>query len=115
MPQPFREICEELRRPHARACFRKAISYNRFAHASMSSCAGHWFKIKTSLVETAIRLALEALYIDDFQLGGGGIVGVTFPGVGRLHVRLGNLANDIQEFVWNQIRLQCSPTSSSVA
>ncbi len=65
------------------------------------------FRHKCRAVENAIRLAPESLYVDDFQLRRGGTVGITMPGEGRLHVKLGALSQAAREFVWRQILLQC--------
>jgi hypothetical protein len=108
----FSRLCSETRRTHSKSCFRKAITYNDFAHQVVMSGRKECFAMKTRYVENAIRLAPEAVYVDDFQLTGGGLIGIAYPGVGRLHLKLGDLSEDVQQFVWNQIRLQCSRTRS---
>ena len=104
----FKSLCSELERPHARACFGRAMRLNRIAHGANTRGRRVCFKMKTLAVEQAIRLAPDALYVDDFQLPGGGTIGVSWPGVGRLHVKLKNLASDTRQWVWKQICLQCA-------
>jgi len=48
-------------------------------------------------------------------LHGGGLVGITGLDGLRLHVKLGELADDTQAFIWDQIRRQCSPPSRPAA
>ena len=109
MDPDFRAVCDDLRRDHARRCFRRAVQYNQFAHNEAIQGRSQCFQMKARCIERAIRLAPEALYVDDFQLAGGGVVGITFPGLGRLHIKLGTLSGDIKEFIWRQIKDQCSP------
>ncbi len=71
--------------------------------------------MKTQLIEQTIRLAPEAVYIDEFSLEGGGVTGITMPGVGRLHVKLGELSEEGRAFVWKQICQQCSRPSKPAA
>ncbi len=104
----FRSLCYGLERPHTKACFRRAMQLNRFAHDTKVRGTRVCFKMKTLAVEQAIRLAPDALYVSEFQLPVGGTVGVTWPGVGRLHVKLKNLASDTRQWVWKQICLQCA-------
>jgi len=116
MSRSFRTVCEQLRRPHARACLCRAMLCNRLAHSAVVvGGRQEFFNMKTRSVEQAIRLAPEGFYVDDFRLHGGGLVGITGLDGLRFHVKLGDLADDTQAFVWDQIRRQCSPPSRPAA
>ena len=104
----FSAVCHNLKRLHARRCFAQAVRYNRLAHDDAVRGKRACFAMKARCIEAAIRLAPEAVYVDDFQLAGGGIVGITFPEIGRLHVKLAGLSEYGQQFVWTQIKKQCS-------
>lgn len=106
MNKTFSQQCQDLRRPHAAVCFTRAILLNKLAHGPGTSGRSKCFQLKTRFVEESIRLAPEAVFLDDFQLRGG-TVGVTYPTLGRLHVRLGDLNADTQQWVFHQIRMHC--------
>jgi hypothetical protein len=107
MASSFKEICDSLRTAHARKCFLKAKLYNRFAHDAQVRGRQKCYKMKTCNIETAIHLAPEALFVDEFLPVGGGLVGITFRGLGRLHVKWRALSDPARQFVWMQMRDRC--------
>jgi len=108
MAGSFKEICDSLRATHARQCFLKAGLYNRFAHNEKVRGRQWCYKMKTCNIEAAIHLAPEALFVDEFRPTGGGLVGITFRGLGRLHVKWRALSEPARQFVWTQMGDQCS-------
>jgi hypothetical protein len=109
----FREFCAARRFPDAESCFRRALRFNRFAHDNAVGGRSTCYEMKTKAVEQAIRLSPSSLCVDDFRLAGDVLVGISLPGVGRVHLRLGDLTAETKEWVWRRLRGDARRTQSA--
>ena len=98
----------------AESCFREAMLLNRLAHSPGVRGRRACFRRKTERVVRAIRLAPEAIIVDEVRVVNGQVVGLTFPKVGRLHVKWLELPDEIRCLLWAKLGESLSPGAWSV-
>jgi len=109
MPLSLNEYVAAHRHVAAQRCFREAMLLNRLAHSRKVAGRQTCFRRKTALVVHAIRLAPEIIVLDELRLLRGGVAGLLYPGVGRLHVKLHELPADVHHVLWAKLENSCRP------
>lgn len=114
MSPTFAERCQADRRQDAITCFERGMCLNRLAHSPGVAGRRTCFAFKTRASEHAIGLLPDEIVVDEFRPLSG-IVGITFRGVGKVHLKYRSRRDETKRWVWQQLRLDERCTLPSAA